>query len=77
MTDKISSTPMKRFWFTTWREDVLFHATPECHHLKNNVDHIRDLNQLPTAHIPVDASEVGSPPKLKFCNDCVGEDPFE
>ncbi len=77
MSDEVKSIPMKRFWFTTWREDVLFHVTPECHHLKNNVDHIRDLNQLATAHIPVDASKVGSPPKLKFCSDCVDEDPFE
>jgi hypothetical protein len=68
---------MKRFWFTTWREDVLFHATPECHHLENNVTHLRDPNELPVAHIPIDAGEVGSPPELKFCSDCVPEDPFE
>ncbi len=77
MSEDVESVPMKRFWFTTWREDVLFHATPECHHLKNNVTNLRDRHQLATAHIPVDASKVGSPPRLTFCCECVSEDPFE
>lgn len=76
MSNETESVPMKRFWFCTYREDVLFHATPTCPHLENNVTSERDLNQLAVAHIPVDAGNVGSPPGLNFC--CCGEDdPFE
>lgn len=77
MTDEPDPVEMRRFWFTTWREDVLFHASPACHHLENNVTEERAPHELPVAHIPVDASVVGSPPKLKFCSDCVREVPFE
>jgi hypothetical protein len=76
MSNDTESVEMKRFWFTTWREDVLFHATPECHRVKDNVEHLRDLHQLPVAHIPVDSDEVGNPNKLKFCSHCVSDERF-
>lgn len=76
MAKKAEPVPMKRFWFTTYRENPLFHATPECHRLENVTDD-RDLNQLPVAHIPVDASKVGRSPDLNFCDHCGNGDPFE
>ncbi|WP_435158637.1 hypothetical protein [Haladaptatus sp. DFWS20] len=76
MSNETHSVPMKRFWFCPYRPDPLFHAQQDCYRLKNNVTEKRDLDQLAQAHIPMDTSEIGEPPKLRFCTECGTDDPF-
>ncbi|WP_339104888.1 hypothetical protein [Haloterrigena salinisoli] len=74
MSNETDSVPMMRFWFCVYRENPLFHAERDCHHLQ---DLPRDPENLSVAHIPVDSNDVGKPSKLNFCTACGVADPFE
>lgn len=65
---------MKRFWFGVYQKNPLFHADQDCSYLENNV--VRDLQDMPVAHIPMDSNQVGSESNLRFCDRCVGGAPF-
>lgn len=75
MANDENHTDMKRFWFATYREDVLFHSTPECTLLSEGVDH-REKDQFPVAQIPVDSKDEGGGLELKMCNQCVTDERF-
>ena len=64
---------MERFWFCVYREAPLFHASQDCHHLR---DLPREAENLSVAHVPFDSNDVGSPSALNFCPDCGEADPF-
>lgn len=77
-TDTTTDSPVeiKRFWFVVRNEAPLFHAKQSCPNL-NGISNDRNREDLPVAHIPVDANEVGDESELNFCTRCGVEDPFE
>jgi hypothetical protein len=65
MSDAESLPESERFWFTTWREKVTFHSTPDCRQITNNG---LSKDVLGEARIPKKANR-----SIYFCPVCAEE----